>query len=77
MCAYMYIVYSGIYIYIHIYNVFFPAFFFKRHCHRLHVVCFFLHRAAGSLIGQGVSNFITDWDKVSATVSTVLYMYPV
>ncbi|CAI8021972.1 ATPase family AAA domain-containing protein 3-A [Geodia barretti] len=30
-------------------------------------------RAAGSLIGQGVSNFITDWDKVSATVSHHLH----
>jgi ATPase family AAA domain-containing protein 3A/B len=28
-------------------------------------------RAAGSLIGQGVSNFITDWDKVSATAAGI------
>lgn len=26
-------------------------------------------RAAGALMGEGISNFITDWDKVSATVS--------
>ena len=26
-------------------------------------------RAAGSLIGEGITNFITDWDKISATVS--------
>ena len=30
---------------------------------------FFSCRAVGTLIGEGVSNFITDWDKVSATVS--------
>lgn len=32
-------------------------------------VCVCITRAAGSLIGDGVSNFITDWDKISATVS--------
>ena len=31
----------------------------------------FLPRAAGSLIGEGITNFITDWDKISATVSGV------
>ena len=31
----------------------------------------FLPRAAGSLIGEGTTNFITDWDKISATVSCV------
>ena len=31
----------------------------------------FLPRAAGSLIGEGITNFITDWDKISATVSSV------
>ena len=31
----------------------------------------FLPRAAGSLIGEGIPNFITDWDKISATVSAV------
>ena len=29
-------------------------------------------RAAGVLIGEGVSNFVTDWDKVSATVSACM-----
>ena len=42
--------------------------------HRLWILCklFFIahaYRAAGALIGEGVSNFVTDWDKVSATVS--------
>lgn len=27
------------------------------------------YRLAGGVIGTGFSNFITDWDKVSATVS--------
>ena len=31
-------------------------------------VCFVL-RAGGALIGQGINNFMTDWDKISATVS--------
>lgn len=31
------------------------------------------HRAAGSIIGAGVTNFITDWDKVSATVSQLVH----
>ena len=26
-------------------------------------------RAAGTLLGEGIANFVTDWDKVSATVS--------
>ena len=35
----------------------------------VHMVCPPHPRAAGSLIGQGISNFVTDWDKISATVS--------
>ena len=27
------------------------------------------YRAAGSVIGQGITNFITDWDRVSAMVN--------
>ena len=37
--------------------------------HPLLLRCVTMYRAAGKLIGQGVSNFITDWDKVAATVS--------
>ena len=32
----------------------------------------YMCRAAGKLIGEGVSNFVTDWDKVAATVSNQL-----
>ena len=36
---------------------------------RLQVTFEFLsNRAVGSIIGKGMSDFITDWDKVSATV---------
>jgi len=31
----------------------------------------FMYRAAGSMVGKGISDFITDWDKVSATVRNV------
>ena len=40
-------------------------------------VCLFVHRAAGVLIGEGVSSFVTDWDKVSATVSESKSVTPV
>ncbi len=33
------------------------------------LIVFCTHRAAGTLIGEGVSNFVTDWDKVSATAA--------
>ena len=33
------------------------------------LLCYLPLRAVGTLIGEGVSNFVTDWDKVSATVS--------
>ena len=32
----------------------------------MYPIVFFL-RAAGSLIGEGMTNFITDWDKILAT----------
>ena len=39
------------------------------HCYYVVFSFFFLLRTAGTIIGRGIAQFITDWDKVSATVS--------
>lgn len=32
-------------------------------------------RAAGTIIGDGISSFITNWDKMTATVSKAMAFY--
>lgn len=38
----------------------------------VHVVCFVLCRTAGAVFGEGFRAFISDWDKVTATVKSPL-----
>ena len=34
----------------------------------------YVFRAAGTIIGRGLTSFITDWDKVSAAVSPFVHV---
>ena len=31
-------------------------------------------RTVGAMVGKGISDFVTDWDKVSATVSDICFI---
>ena len=41
----------------------------------LTLLLFYLFRTAGSVLGTGFQAFISDWDKVSATVILKLYIF--